>query len=86
MGVKANVLSSKISVYPNPAKEVLRVQTSESLSSATIYSLDGRKVSTINKLDKGTTTINTSNLSKGVYLINFIATSGANLTQQFIKQ
>ena len=86
LGVKANVLSSKISVYPNPAKEVLRVQTSESLSSATIYSLDGRKVSTINKLDKGATTINTSNLSKGVYLINFIATSGANLTQQFIKQ
>lgn len=86
LGLKANFLASKISVYPNPAKEVLRVQTSESLSSATIYSLDGRKVSTINKLDKGTTTINTSNLSKGVYLINFIATSGANLTQQFIKQ
>lgn len=86
LGLKANFLASKISVYPNPAKEVLRVQTSESLSSATIYSIDGRKVSTTNKLDKGTTTINTSNLSKGVYLINFIATSGANLTQQFIKQ
>jgi len=86
LGVKANVLASKISVYPNPVKETLRVQTSESLSSATIYSIEGRKVSTINKLEKGTTTINTSNLSKGVYLINFIATSGANLTKQFIKQ
>lgn len=86
LGVKANVLASKISVYPNPVKETLRVQTSESLSSATIYSTDGRKVSTTNKLEKGTTSINTSNLSKGVYLINFIATSGANLTKQFIKQ
>ena len=86
LGVKANVLASKISVYPNPAKEVLRVQTSESLSSATIYSTDGRKVSTINKLEKGTTSINTSNLSNGVYLINFITTSGVNLTKQFIKQ
>jgi hypothetical protein len=86
LGIKANVLTSKISVYPNPAKEVLRVQTSESLSSATIYSTDGRKVLTINKFEKGTTSINTSSLSNGVYLINFISTSGVNLTKQFIKQ
>ncbi len=85
LGVQTNVLAAKINVYPNPTTDVLRIQSSEALSSATIYSSDGRKVLTINKFGNGITSINTSSFSKGVYLINFIATSGAKLTQQFIK-
>lgn len=86
LGVQKNVLSAKIQVYPNPTTDVLRIQSSEALSSATIYSFDGRKVFEINKFESGTTSINTSSLSKGVYLINFKAASGAKLTEQFIKE
>jgi hypothetical protein len=78
-------LAAKIQVYPNPTADVLRIQSSEALSSATIYANDGRKVLEINTFENGITSINTSNLSKGVYLINFNAVSGAKLTQQFIK-
>jgi hypothetical protein len=86
LGVQKNALSAKIQVYPNPTTDVLRIQSSEALSSATIYSFDGRKVLEINKFESGTTSINTSSLSKGAYLINFKAASGAKLTEQFIKE
>ena len=86
LGVKSNVLSVKIAMYPNPTKGVLNIQSSEELSSATIYSFEGRKVLTINKFENGNTIINASSLSKGVYLINFTAKSGATLTQKFIKE
>lgn len=86
LGVQTNALSAKIKVYPNPTTDVLRIQSSEALSSAIIYSFDGRKVLEINKFENGVTSINTSSLSKGVYLINFKAVSGAKLTEQFIKE
>ncbi|MFI0492273.1 T9SS type A sorting domain-containing protein [Flavobacterium sp.] len=85
LGVQTNVLATKIQVYPNPTTDVLKVESSEALSSATIYSSDGRKVLSISKFGSSTTSINTSSFSKGVYLISFITTSGAKFTQQFIK-
>ena len=73
-------------MYPNPTTCVLNIQSSEELSSVAIYSFEGRKVMTINKFENGNTIINASSLSKGVYLIDFTAKSGAKSTQKFIKE
>ena len=87
LGLKSDILLAKIVMYPNPTSGVLNIKSTEELSSATIYSLDGRKVLTINKFESGNTIINTSSLSKGLYLINFEAkSSGANFIQKFIKE
>jgi len=87
LGLKQNILLAKIVMYPNPTTGVLNIKSTEELSSATIYSLDGRKVLTINKFERGNTIINASSLSKGLYLINFEAKSSrVNLTQRFIKE
>jgi len=37
-------------------------------------------------LNNNVSSINTSNLRKGVYVINFEAVSGATLSQKFIKE
>lgn len=87
LGLKSNTLLTKIVMYPNPTTGVLNIKSTQELSSATIYSLDGRKVLTINKFESGNTIINASSLSKGLYLINFEAKSlRANLIQKFIKE
>lgn len=86
LGVQKNTLSVKIAMYPNPTKGVLNIESSEELSSATIYSFEGRKVMTINKFESNNTNINASSLSNGVYLIDFTAKSGASQTQKFIKE
>lgn len=86
LGVQKNALSAKIAMYPNPTNGVLNIESSEELSSATIYSFEGRKVMTINKFESNNTKINASSLSKGVYLIDFTAKSGTSQTQKFIKE
>ncbi len=86
LGIQKNALATKIQMFPNPTKDVLRIQSSEALSSATIFSVDGRKVLEISKFENGTTSINISSLSNGAYLINFKAASGATLAERFIKE
>ncbi len=86
LGVQKNALDSKIQIFPNPTKDVLRIKSSEVLSSATIFSADGRKVQEINEFENGTTSINISSLSNGAYIISFKAASGAKSTERFIKE
>ncbi len=85
LGVKGNELAQNIAIYPNPTSNVLNIETSEEIQSATIFAFDGRVVSTINKFEIGVNTINTSDLSTGMYLIKFEAENGATLTRKFVK-
>jgi len=86
LGIKTNALAAKIKMYPNPVSDVLKIQSSEALKSASIYSYDGRKLIEVKALNNNVSSINTSNLRKGVYVINFEAVSGATLSQKFIKE
>jgi hypothetical protein len=86
LGVPKNAMSAKIKMYPNPTTGVLNIQTTEELSSATIYSLEGHKVLNVNKFESSDATINVSNLSNGVYFIKLSTKSGASQTQKFIKE
>jgi hypothetical protein len=86
LGVPKNAMSAKIKMYPNPTTGVLNIQTTEELSSATIYSIEGHKVLNVNKFESSDTTINVSNLSNGVYFIKLSTKSGASQTQKFIKE
>lgn len=85
LGIKGNDLAQNIAVYPNPTSRILNIETSEEIQSATIFTYDGRVISTINKFEIGVNTINTSDLSNGLYLIKFEAKNGATSTKKFIK-
>ncbi len=53
-----------ISIYPNPAKDVLFIQSEKRVSQVEIYNMAGQKV-----LETKETKINTSNLKPGVYMV-----------------
>ncbi|WP_417354091.1 BspA family leucine-rich repeat surface protein [Flavobacterium sp.] len=66
---------SSISVYPNPAKSILNIQTDGNtiIEGINIYNIEGREILNL----KGQTeTINIQNLSEGVYFMNIQTNKG----------
>lgn len=72
-----------LTIFPNPVKNILNIKTNESISGYEIYTLDGRKLETGNKIND--LKIDVSNLSKGNYLIKF-KTKSKEHSAKFIKE
>lgn len=64
--------SSKISVYPNPANEFVKISSELEINNVEVYNLLGKRIISTAKLVDNT--LNVSSLSSGVYLIKL--TSG----------
>lgn len=62
-----DVFSSKISVYPNPAKNFIKISSSEEITGVEMFNLIGKSVLKTSSISyKG---IDTSKLSKGIYIL-----------------
>ena len=77
-GVDEN-MSQVVSVYPNPAKDVLTVKA-ENLSSVVIYNSLGQKVFA-QALDGNEATLSTSNFDAGIYMVRIVA-NGNEITRK----
>lgn len=73
--------AATVRIYPNPADNVLNINSSEAIESVEILNLSGQKLS-FSKESK----INVSLLPKGTYVIKVITASGKIATQKFIKK
>ncbi len=82
LGVGENALS-QISIYPNPASEVLNISTPSTLEikGAVLYDVLGKDTGV--RLVNGT--MNTSNLARGIYMLN-LNTSAGKFIQKVVKQ
>jgi hypothetical protein len=71
---------SQVSVYPNPASDVLNISTPASieLDKAILFDALGRKT-----VESNTNVIDVSNIARGIYLLQ-ISTSNGNLTQKVV--
>ena len=80
---------SSMRVYPNPVGDILTIEVSEQLrgnSSIDIYSMDGRLIQALrSSVVNGTTQINVSSLSQGVYICR-IRNGNQTSSIQFVKQ
>lgn len=89
LGVDDNVLEQfGITIYPNPAKEVLHVSNPElfNLNTITIYDLAGRKIKEINLKNMNTVEdIDITSLSPSVYIVKISSEKG-EMTKQLIKR
>lgn len=65
------VFSSKISVYPNPANDFIKISTNEEITGVEIYNLIGKKVISASSLSDNR--IDTSNLAKGIYVLKVMS-------------
>lgn len=75
------VIKPKVSIYPNPATDLLKINTSESIISIAIFDVTGKQVLAKSKSNE----INVSGLIKGNYILQ-ITTEEKTYTEKFIKK
>lgn len=85
LSVPANPLIDKIKMYPNPVSNELVIETTADISNVTITSMLGQNVRTYQLNNSGRTSINTNELSNGLYFVAFYGKDGSRLVQKLIK-
>lgn len=78
----SNVDKNKVTVYPNPFKDVLKISDVSNLKSVSISDVTGRLVRTL----KASAEINLSDLNAGMYLIILHKNDGSTQTVKAIKK
>lgn len=73
--------AKKITLYPNPVKDILYF--SEEVSNIKITDVAGRTVKNISTKGKS---VNVANLASGVYMVNAITKSGETVNRKIIKE
>jgi para-nitrobenzyl esterase len=68
-GINSLRNNAQISLFPNPANDVVNIQSSEFISSIAVFDGTGRMISETNSVNGTNYQLNTSALSKGVYLV-----------------
>lgn len=71
----------EVSIYPNPAKNSINIQTNQNIEYAVLYNALGKEVRRFN-----TNAIDISNLSKGVYMLQIKLLDGSLSAKKIIKQ
>lgn len=83
LGVNENTVAG-FTVYPNPVKNELFIETDKQLSRADIFDLNGRKVLTANLEQRNS--IDVQSLTQGVYIISITDSNGLQSSQKLIKR
>ena len=74
--------NNTISLYPNPAKEVLNISSSSQIAKIEVYDLLGKKVAAKNNASD----VNVAALGKGAYIVKVVQENGNVIAKQFIKE
>ena len=76
-------------LYPNPTHSTVQINlqnTSENLSSIIIYDVVGKTIKTIKNLSSNEISIDVSDLSKGVYLVEISSETNLKVTKKLVIQ
>lgn len=74
-----------VSVYPNPAVDVLNLSFNSQVQHVTIYSLSGQVISTVS-VNALTAKVDVSVLAPGVYFYEAVTSEGVRARNTFVKQ
>ncbi|MBN2778927.1 MAG: T9SS type A sorting domain-containing protein [Bacteroidales bacterium] len=77
-----NSSKSDLSIYPNPASNVINVLNADSYDGIKIYDITGREIKNINTISN---TINVSDLPVGIYSFEFIGENTSEVKKVIIK-
>jgi len=72
---------TQLSIYPNPVRNTLSVKGASKITSLQIYNITGQEV-----LRSSEATVNTTSLTKGVYILKASQEDGVISTKRFIKE
>ena len=76
------VENSNLSIFPNPVKDVLTINYDKAISQIDVYDVNGKLVKTFTTVNG---TINVSDLSSGVYMLN-IQTEEGLVVRKIVKE
>jgi hypothetical protein len=76
---------TRVKLYPNPARDFIRISNADGVDQLEIYNLIGRKVKTFNNVHEGAS-FNVSDLPKGVYLVRMLNDDNDVLTTKRISK
>jgi len=74
--------NNTITLFPNPAQEVLNVSSSNTITNIEVYDMLGKKVASNNNAKN----VNVAALGKGVYIVKVVQENGSVIAKQFIKE
>ncbi|PLW99388.1 MAG: hypothetical protein C0593_03290 [Marinilabiliales bacterium] len=80
-GVHQSLSENVIKIYPNPATDMLYIETSRDIERVEIYDIHGREISNTNNLS-----ISTTEFNNGIYILRFIMKNGDVETRKVIIQ
>lgn len=85
LGIVDNDLSTSISIYPNPTKDILKINLINTIDAEVyLYDIQGRLI--LNKeINKEVSTLDISHLHSGVYILN-IKTDIGTVSKKIIKE
>jgi len=86
MGVDRTEIDNTVSIYPNPATDVVTVNANTTITSVTIYTLAGQKLNVIavNALSNGEVPV--ANLPAGIYMLEIYMDNDTSVTKRLIKK
>lgn len=70
----------KLSVFPNPATNMINI--SETVLSATLYDISGKKLGTYNSVN----TVDISGYEQGIYLMHLMLQNGGKVVKEIVKR
>lgn len=79
-------LQPKITLFPNPANQIIQLKSSENIVGYKIYDYQGTLKSQNQLLKSKQFSISLNNLSPGIYYTTIILDNGQTISKQFIKQ
>lgn len=79
---------NEFTLYPNPVNETLVLGSQTEIDNATIkiFNIEGKLLSTQNAAFENEVSIDVSNISSGIYFLNFEDENGNRAIKKFIKQ
>ena len=83
-GIEDN-FTNNVSIYPNPVKDRLYIETESEIEEVIVYDIYGRHQVTETPSHQEMISINISNLNSGVYFIK-INTAEGNIVKRFVKE
>ena len=81
-GVNDSQLTKTISIYPNPVKNQLFINSQETIQSVEVFNLLGKRVLSTTHVNGS---LDVSSLSKSVYILKLTSNNGVS-TKRFVKQ
>jgi hypothetical protein len=77
-------IENSISIFPNPANNIVHILTPNKINNATIYSLEGKIIKIVSEQELASKTITVNELSSGVYFLQLNSNEKHKLIK-FIK-